>query len=336
MHGNLDNVYGTLLHLELVVQTKIDLLIYKDLESLNVKPNYRSMNSFWKYYSGQEVAPFRPNIYFLGFAGVIKFGTFHIGGLSGIYNASPYNYLVHEYDVYKLMQKKRKRLKNLSIFFLSHDWPVGITDYGNWPKAVGDLLEKLNPPHWFSAHLHCKFAALVQHGESGPATKFLALDKCLPGCKLLQIIQYDEEWLAVTRKFNPIFPLASWNQKNFQWMENTLNFKLLNHEWVKSKLATRGLKPFVFVQTVHPYNPNQSMSSGSLSGQSKPQAISLLQLLELPYLLDVAAESEHSPMPYSSDHKMKRLLMVMKMTLQLMMWMKLNSLKVMWIPNMIC
>lgn len=31
-----------------------------------------------------------PNIYFLGFGGVIKFGNIRIGGLSGIYNARSY------------------------------------------------------------------------------------------------------------------------------------------------------------------------------------------------------------------------------------------------------
>ncbi|KHG28975.1 Lariat debranching enzyme -like protein [Gossypium arboreum] len=63
------------------------------------------------YYGGWAA----PNIYFLGFAGVVKFGNIRIGGLSGIYNARhherpSYNdntirsvYHVREYDVHKLM-----------------------------------------------------------------------------------------------------------------------------------------------------------------------------------------------------------------------------------------
>ncbi|KAL7262421.1 hypothetical protein ACSBR1_000738 [Camellia fascicularis] len=286
MHGDLDNVYATLLHLQEVENTKIDLLICcgdfqavrneNDLESLNVKPKYRSMNSFWKYYSGEKVAPFptifiggnheasnhlwelyyggwvAPNIYFLGFAGVVKFGNIRIGGLSGIYKAQhyhlghyerlPYNendirsiYHVREYDVHKLSQ-----VEEPIDIFLSHDWPLGITDHGNWKELVrykpffkqeiqertlgskpaAELLEKLKPAYWFSAHLHCKFAALVQHGEGGMVTKFLALDKCLPGRRFLQIIeiesepgpyeiQYDEEWLAITRQFDPVFPVTN-------------------------------------------------------------------------------------------------------------------------------
>nr|GFB54619.1 lariat debranching enzyme isoform X1 [Tanacetum cinerariifolium] len=51
------------------------------------------------------------------------------------------------------------------------------------------MLEKLKPPCWFSTHLHCKFAALVQHGDGGQVTKFLALDKWPRPYE----IQYDEE-----------------------------------------------------------------------------------------------------------------------------------------------
>lgn len=48
------------------------------------------------------------------------------------------------------------------------------------------LLHKLKPDLWFSAHMHKRFEATVTHdvdGETVPspsATKFLALDMCLP------------------------------------------------------------------------------------------------------------------------------------------------------------
>lgn len=42
---------------------------------------------FFRYYGGWAA----PNIYFLGFAGVVKFGKLRIGGLSGIYNARHYH-----------------------------------------------------------------------------------------------------------------------------------------------------------------------------------------------------------------------------------------------------
>jgi lariat debranching enzyme len=36
-----------------------------DLQCVNVKPKYRTMNSFWKYYSGEAVAPY-PTIFIGG------------------------------------------------------------------------------------------------------------------------------------------------------------------------------------------------------------------------------------------------------------------------------
>ncbi|XP_014498779.1 lariat debranching enzyme [Vigna radiata var. radiata] len=372
MHGDLDNVYRTLQHLEKSQNTKIDLLLCcgdfqavrneQDLKSLNVPPKYRSMNSFWKYYSGAEVAPYptifiggnheasnylwelyyggwvAPNIYFLGAAGVVRFGNVRIGGLSGIYNdrhyrlgrfeRPPYDqstirsvYHVREYDVRKLME-----LKEPIDVFLSHDWPVRITDYGDWKelvrrkhyfrqeieekrlgsKAAAELLEKLKPNYWFSAHLHCKFAALVQHGEGGPLTKFLALDKCIAGRDFLQIveiesdagpyeIQYDEEWLAITRRFNPIFPLTT-KGANFRGLNLEMEDCL---EWVRSRLREKGCKPFEFVRTAPSYDPSRSNFGGALTVNPRnPQTESFLQLLELPYLLDRNPDAkDFSPHP---------------------------------------
>ena len=72
------------------------------------------------------------------------------------------------------------------------------------------LLRALRPRYWFSAHLHVKFAALVRHGkkkkegkegggekegeqeeeeeEEEEETRFLALDKCVPGRQFLQVL----------------------------------------------------------------------------------------------------------------------------------------------------
>lgn len=272
---------------------------------------------------------------------MVRFGNVRIGGLSGIYKSFDYKlghferppydhntiksvYHVREYDVRKLMQ-----VKEPIDVFLSHDWPVRITDYGDWrelvrrkhyfkqeieekrlgSKPAAELLEKLKPHYWFSAHLHCKFAALVQHGEGGPLTKFLALDKCIPGRDFLQIveiesdagpyeIQYDEEWLAITRKFNPIFPLtykgADFRGINLE-MEDCL-------EWVRSKLQERGCKPFEFVRTAPCYDPSRSNFDGAFAVNPRnPQTESFVRLLELPYLFDRNPEAKDlSPYPSPS------------------------------------
>ncbi|WVZ60346.1 hypothetical protein U9M48_010386 [Paspalum notatum var. saurae] len=350
MHGELDQVYDTMRRLEEAEGIKIDLLLCcgdfqavrneNDLQSVNVPQKYRTMNSFWKYYSGEAVAPYptifiggnheasnylwelyyggwaAPNIYFLGFAGVVKFGNIRIGH----YERPPYNhrtirsvYHVRHYDVLKLMHVKEP----LDIF-LSHDWPLGITEYGNWQKLIqskkffeeevnnrtlgskpaAELLNKLKPPYWFSAHLHCKFPAIIQHGMDGPTTKFLALDKCLPGRDFLQVIdipsnpgpyaiQYDEEWLAITRKLNSVFPLTGkWFTMRLVHIMNQLDIQD-DRQWVRNKLNTRGSKPFDFVQTAPPFNPSDPISNPSTTVCCRnPQTESFLQLLELPYLLD--------------------------------------------------
>ncbi|KAJ3195433.1 lariat debranching enzyme [Irineochytrium annulatum] len=228
-HGELDKIYASIAYLERKHEMKVDLLIIcgdvqtirnlGDLDSLACPDKYRQVGNFHEYYSGKRKAPIPtvfiggnheasnylwelyhggwvcPNIYFLGFAGVVNFGGVRIGGLSGIYKDNhyehgfyerqPYNdndcrsiYHVRKYNVYRLAQIRRP----IDIF-ISHDWPRGIAHHGNlkkllWAKQflqseiqnntlgsyAGEfLLKKLKPSYWFAAHLHVKFAALYSH-----------------------------------------------------------------------------------------------------------------------------------------------------------------------------
>eukprot|EP01025_Chloroclados_australasicus_P055307 TRINITY_DN6665_c0_g1_i2.p1 TRINITY_DN6665_c0_g1~~TRINITY_DN6665_c0_g1_i2.p1 ORF type:complete len:591 (-),score=75.62 TRINITY_DN6665_c0_g1_i2:290-2062(-) len=260
-HGELDKIYATIQYLQEVQDIEIDLLICcgdfqavrnaADLMCLACPPKYRDMNTFYKYYSGKARAPVptlfiggnheainhltelyyggwvAPNIYFLGFSGVVNFGGIRIGGLSGIYTPTHYHwnhselppyemrelrssYHLREFDVFKLKQLDAS--KGMDIF-LSHDWPAGITQDGDLqdllrrkpfiraeiernefgsPPAM-ELMDYLKPDYWFSAHMHTKFSAMRQHKGKGkvPAacTKFLALDKCLPRRQFLQIVR---------------------------------------------------------------------------------------------------------------------------------------------------
>ncbi|TYI04178.1 hypothetical protein ES332_A10G000200v1 [Gossypium tomentosum] len=359
MHGDLDKVYDTIKYIENTRNIKIDLLLCygdfqavrngKDMDSLNeVAPvptifiggNNEASNYLWELYYGGWAAS---NIYFLGYAVVVKLGMkfFYLSILclfwssfNGHHERTPYNdntiryvYHVREYDVHKLMH-----LEKLIDIFLSHDWPLSITDYGNWQQLVcckkniskiqqgtlgnkpaAQLLEKLRPSYWFSAHLHCKFTALVEHEEGGQVTKFRALDKCLPGRKFLQ---YDEEWLAITRKLNCVFPLT--------FRRGDIGKTKLDMQdccqWVKSRMEDRGAKPCEFSQTAPPHKPFDSyffcgyetlsfifyllLAQLIVGSPRNPQIVPFLELLDLPYVLDNASDSRDTPpsLPQKDDY----------------------------------
>ncbi|XP_053606620.1 lariat debranching enzyme [Plodia interpunctella] len=248
----------------------------EDMRAMAVPDKYQHICTFYKYYSGEKQAPIltlfiggnheasnylqelpfggwvAPNIYYMGRAGVINFGNLRIGGLSGIYKrhdylqglweAPPYTqqslrtvYHVRSLDVFRMSQLKEK----VNVM-LSHDWPRGITDYGDKEhllkrkpffkediesNQLGSipaerLLHTLKPEYWFAAHLHCQFAAIVNH-EDNQTTKFLALDKCLPKRRHLQILELpteydgdkslklDAEWLAVLRSTNHLLSVKN-------------------------------------------------------------------------------------------------------------------------------
>lgn len=312
--------------------------------TLFVGGNHEASNHLWELYYGGWVAP---NIYYMGAANVLRLGPLRIAGLSGIYKGGDYNkphyerlpydlrtvksiYHVRDLDVRKLLS-----VRTQVDICISHDWPKEIVWKGKWQQlfrfkpyfetdarsgrlgslAAQRIMDRLRPKHWFAAHLHCKYAALVQHendlktdikpetlpgsvanesangvknadeidielesdqGQSPPATpenadvseslrselpasfrressaslphpvdivnkitNFLALDKCLPNRRFLQILnvesisnspqpssvpphrlQYDKEWLAITRAFSSINPVVRLFRRLFLFDED--------------------------------------------------------------------------------------------------------------------
>ncbi|XP_068967001.1 lariat debranching enzyme isoform X3 [Bombus flavifrons] len=280
-----------------------------------------------QYYSGEKVAPVltifiggnheasnylqelpyggwvAPNIYYLGYASVITIGGIRIAGLSGIYKSQHWMQGHHEKppytentirSVYHIRNLEIFRLKQLTgniDIFLSHDWPSGITKYGDEnvllkekpffkndiknnvlgsPPSM-ELLEHHYPSYWFSAHLHCKFAALVPEKGGTRVTKFLALDKCLPKRKFLQVFEikhnsdlslklhYDLEWLTILYLTNHLLSVKSGihympgQYGNTRWVFTpTVEEKAM----VLKKFNCDLEIPLNFTQTVKSYNPD--------------------------------------------------------------------------------
>ena len=159
--------------------------------------NHEASNHLFELYYGGWVAP---NIYYLGAANIVRVGPLRIAGLSGIWKGYdyrkphferlPYNnsdmygiYHVRELDTRKLLA-----VKSQVDIGLSHDWPQGIEWLGDYERlfrkrqdfkddaeagklgnvAARQCLDRLRPNNWFSAHLHTRYVAVVEHGEYVP------------------------------------------------------------------------------------------------------------------------------------------------------------------------
>nr|GEW36482.1 lariat debranching enzyme [Tanacetum cinerariifolium] len=95
-------------------------------------------------------------------------------------------------------------------------------------------------------------------------------------------IQYDEEWLTITRRYNSVYPLAKCS--NFRTLKLDMEECC---DWERSKLQSRGTKLFEFVRTIPCHNSTQTVAIGLFSGHNRnPQTEALLQFLEIPYVLD--------------------------------------------------
>jgi len=202
-HGELDAIYAAVEESSRA-GAQVDLLLIcgdfesieseADLENIAVPPKYRHMNTFHEYVTGAKVAPVptvfvggnheasnvlqslyyggyvAPNIYFLGFAGVVNFGFLRICGVSGIQNDAHYqlgHYELPPYDasslrsVYHIRELEIYRMAHLRYtasfaapsdpapapaapscerdrvnVVLSHDWPRHIWQYGDCPQLL--------------------------------------------------------------------------------------------------------------------------------------------------------------------------------------------------------
>eukprot|EP01127_Copromyxa_protea_P023902 TRINITY_DN9183_c0_g1_i1.p1 TRINITY_DN9183_c0_g1~~TRINITY_DN9183_c0_g1_i1.p1 ORF type:complete len:634 (-),score=150.53 TRINITY_DN9183_c0_g1_i1:91-1776(-) len=315
-----------------------------------VPDKFKEMGTFYKYYSGEVVAPVptifiggnheasnflqelpfggwaAPNIYFMGYAGVVTFGGIRIAGISGIYKGYNYDkghfetppysedqkrsvYHVRRTEVFKLLQ-----LKEHVDIFMSHDWPRGVEQHGdvNWliskkthfereisqnnlgNPAHEKLLNFHKPDFWFSAHLHVKFPALVEH-EDGKVTKFLSLDKCLPRRNFLQVIDipipteaekklcYDVEWLAVL-KSTAFLDSVKPGVARLPATSGSERFEFVPTQEEKEEILKRfpDLEiPQNFAKTVIPYHPDSGSTSTNATFLCDPQTLAFAAKLNL-------------------------------------------------------
>ncbi|CAK7203278.1 lariat debranching enzyme [Sporothrix eucalyptigena] len=160
--------------------------------------NHEAAGYLWELFYGGWVAP---NIYYWGAANVLRFGPLRIAGMSGIWKGIDYRqphheripfrqddiksfYHVREVDVRKLLQ-----IREPVDIGMSHDWPRAIEWHGDSEHlyrmkphfrresmegtlgntAAEYVLDRLRPRFWFSAHMHCKFAAIKQFPPPEPA-----------------------------------------------------------------------------------------------------------------------------------------------------------------------
>jgi lariat debranching enzyme len=154
--------------------------------------NHEASGHMRELYHGGWAAP---NIYYIGAANVLRIGSLRIAGLSGIWKGFDYRKPHHErlpftqdsvrsiYHVRELDVRKLLQIRTQVDVGLSHDWPNGIEWLGDhktlfriksyFEQEARDgklgspagqyLLDYLRPPHWFSAHMHIRYAAIKNH-----------------------------------------------------------------------------------------------------------------------------------------------------------------------------
>jgi len=221
----------------------------------------------------------------------------------------------------------------------------------------------VQPTYWFAAHLHCKFAALVQHNRNtnksknideessssssdseleegnisepeatppvAPAvTKFLALDKCLPKRRFLQVLdiptdtdtskltlEYDIEWLSILFTTNHLISVKDNNYylpgKKAGSIEERCNFtptaEELSH--IRNKFSNPEV-PKNFCRTAATFDPIEEQNYKQTyvdqpKAQLNPQCTEFCSILGIddPLCLAVLANGKELPPTVSLEEK---------------------------------
>jgi len=184
--------------------------------------NHEASNHLFELYYGGWAAP---NIYYLGAANVVKLGPLKIAAMSGIYKEHDYNkphyerlpysdrtmrtiYHQREIDVRKLLAYRSQ-----ADIGISHDWPHQIEWLGDYSflfrrkdyflqdalngelgsKAAASVMDRLRPSHWFSAHMHFKYAALKDYEKFDQSLVVQAQEQYRPRQRQVQILKRKDE-----------------------------------------------------------------------------------------------------------------------------------------------
>ncbi|XP_023394581.1 lariat debranching enzyme isoform X2 [Loxodonta africana] len=293
--------------------------------------NHEASNHLQELPYGGWVAP---NIYYLGLAGVIKYRGVRIGGISGIFKSHdyrkghfecpPYNsstirsiYHVRNIEVYKL-----KQLKQPMDVFLSHDWPRSIYHYGNKKQllktksffrqevenntlgspAASELLEHLKPTYWFSAHLHVKFAALMQHQVIE-----IEHDPSAP-----DYLEYDIEWLTILRATNDLINVTGhlWNMPENNGLHTRWDYSATEEAMkeVLEKLNHDLKVPCNFSVTAACHDPSKPQNQVQLVHRISPQTTEFcaqLGITDINVRLQKAKEEPHLCNEYEEQDDME-------------------------------
>lgn len=174
--------------------------------TLFIGGNHEASNLLAEEYYGGYVAD---HIYYLGHSSVVNVCGVKIAALSGIYKGHDYTRPYHTlpytphtmrcaYHIRSFEVEKLQLYRDCAAaagapapdLLLSHDWPVGITKFGDEAGllrvkpffrddiahgALGNphtlaLMRSLRPKFWLAAHLHCHFVARVPHDAPSTST----------------------------------------------------------------------------------------------------------------------------------------------------------------------